>query len=399
MSEHDPLDTALPPDLAEIERLLRAPAAAPPPALLSRIEASRDLGVVVERMMLAEEVFAQRTRQRRLLISMASAAVLTIGAFGAWRVLGPHGARFGPTEELRGASAAPPAAAAPSTASEVSRLLQPWPSVAHAQAPARGDGIRAPGAPLEPSALARVAAASRMYRRIQRADNGRILSDTRFEVRLDSSETNGTARWILTTRIPDDAGSGAIEIDSIVLDRRTLLPVQRRLHGRGFNRYYRFTPLQLVGTDTLADQFFNASPLAAQPLGFSPGPRSLYWFKALNPRGTLVLSEAHLALLMRTYPLWVGWSMPIEVLSSLQTRYRDGSTGAIQLRVASLDTLPTNDGRVPAYRLEINYGGRRPELWWIGAANGELLRTSRMTPPGPVVTEVTSLESIQPVRR
>lgn len=392
MTEPERFDNPLPPDLAEVERLLHEPAAPPPPELLSRIYASRDLGVVVDRMLLAEEEFAQRTRRRRFVISLASAAVLMIGAFGVWRVTGPHAQRERPTTTAAGARAE---GASPSIATEVSRLLQPWPSIARAQAPARGELVRPLGAPLEPGARARVSPSRRVYSQLRRTSGGREIGRAQVDVRLDSMTYRGARRWLLTTRIDD--GDSVVQMDSLMLDAKTLLPKQRRVRADGRHWYYRFTPRQVEATDTLPGVFFQKEFERRSSLWAAPQPADRgFWYaiKEVDPKTTLVLSEAHLALLLRTWPLSVGMEMPISFVNS--SRHLFGSTTSLQLRITRVDTLAHESVATPCFRVELDYGAR-PDLWWVRVSDGELIRASRLT-PSSAVSEVTWLTSVKPLR-
>lgn len=394
MTERDRLDSPLPPDLAEVERLLREPAAAPPPELLERIHASRDLGVVVERMLLAEEEFAARTRRKRTLFGIAAAAMLTVGAFASWQLLAPNATTAGPTAALVAATpgvAAPP----PSAASEVSRLLQPWPSVAHAQAPARGEEVRAPGAPLEPGAQARLIPATRRYTQLRRGASGQVVSRARVEVQLDSSHYRGALRWLLTTRIEESPGT--MQMDSIILEPKSLRPLQRRVHAGGSDSYFRYTPTQVLGTDTLPRVFFQEEFDVRRSLWDANRPSGRgYWFsmRDLDPRSRLVLSEAHLALLLRTLPLSVGLQLPV-VFFGNAPKVLDG-VQPLQVRVTQVDTLAHESVATPCFRVELDYGAR-PDLWWVRVSDGELIRASRTT-PGTAVNEVTWLTAVSRLR-
>ncbi len=395
MTEHDRFDRPLPPDLAEVERYLREPAAAPPPELLERIHASRDLGVVVERMLLAEEEFAARTRRTRTLVGIAAAAMLMVGAFASWQWFGPPSRATGPSAALVAATpgAAPPPASA---ASEVSRLLQPWPSVASAQAPARGDEVRAPGAPLEPGAQVRLIPATRRYTQLRRGASGQVVSRARVEVQLDSSHYRGALRWLLTTRIEESPG--ALQMDSIILEPKSLRPLQRRVHAGGSDRYFRYTPTQILGTDTLPRVFFQEEFEMRRSLWDSNRPSGRgYWFSTrdLDPRARLVLSEAHLALLLRTLPLRVGLELPM-VFFGNAPKVLDG-VQPLQVRVTQVDTLAHESVATPCYRVELDYGAR-PDLWWVRVSDGELIRASR-TAAGAMANEVTWLTGVSRLRQ
>jgi hypothetical protein len=400
MSEHEPLDTVLPPDLAEIERLLREPAAAPPPELLSRIEASRDLGVVVERMMLAEEEFSARGRRQRTIFGMAAAAVLLVGAFG---VLSRMKTRTGgPATPLTAARAPQPANAPRATVTErvptsdeFTRLLTPWPNPVNAQVATTLDRRYARSASLTPQFKANVYNERRIFSRVIVSPKGQRTSTSRLEWELANIHWNDTryAPTLIARRFADSSDVIA-ECDTVVLGRQLNL-WQRRLHRAGYERYFLFDEafrLVQVADSAALLRYRNTPKL-------TPAPGEQLWtgvpvqyYRKLSGRHSLAISEAHLALLLRTVPLWRDWETTVAIPTEMNYIAPKFDEGVMGLRVTGVDTLTTKVGVVTAYRMTLDYG-RIPDIWWIDTHTGGLVKSIRPLING--YQEVTTLESVQ----
>jgi hypothetical protein len=228
-----------------------------------------------------------------------------------------------------------------------------------------------------------------VYSQIRQDAKGRTVGRARVEVRLDSGAYRGALRWLLTTKIEESVGG--VQTDSIVLAPTTLKPLQRRVHAGGTSRFFRYTPRQVLATDTLPRLFFEEEFDTRASLWDSKrtsGRGFWYSVRPVDAHAALVLSESHLALLLRTVPLTVGLEMPVVFFDNSTSTF-DGPQ-PLQLRVTKLDTLLFQNAQTPCVRVEVDYG-RRPDVWWVRMSDGELLRSSRSVSPS-ATSELTTLE-------
>jgi hypothetical protein len=396
---HEPTrDSLLPPDLTDVSRYLRSDHAAAPAALLDRIVTTR---ARLEGGNRPPSTFADPPTQKPARKMAVVATFTGLAAAAVIMIVSSDLGRDGAQPSVLGATASG-AWRAPTTAEAVSRLLQPWPAVAHAQTVARSQQARGPSAPLEPGAQARLAPSVRTYVRVLKDAGGRERSRTNLEVQLDWVRHQVDGHWLLRARLGDDPGSSTTEIDSIALETRTLRPVQRRLHTAGRRRYFRYSPTQVQATDTLPDYFFDETLVTSRPSlrslwPIAPGRGYWYSISDLDSSQTLVLSEAHLQLLLRTLPLSRDWSMRVALVTLNERHFQRRAPTDLALRVTAIDTITTSIGTIPCYRMELDYGAR-PDIWWISVATGEFVRGVRTT-ADPVTTETTTLERVVPLPR
>jgi hypothetical protein len=191
-----------------------------------------------------------------------------------------------------------------------------------------------------------------------------------------------------------DSSDVIAECDTVVLGRQLGL-WQRRVHRDGYERYYLFDEaFRLVHVaDSAALLRYANSPQ------ISPNPGEQLWnrvpvqyYRKLSGRYSLAISEAHLALLLRTVPLWKGWETIVAIPTALNYIAPRFDESVMGLRVTGVDTLTTKVGVVTAYRMALDYG-RLPDLWWIDTHTGGLVKSMRVLSDG--YQEITTLESVQ----
>lgn len=399
---------ALPADLADIENALCAVPAQAPAALLARILATRahdravdTVGMVpVVANSVADRRVSPLTGSHRRVIALA--AVITVAALSMPWLVNRQETTAKDMQET------PKASTERATyRDDVARLLQPFPASAQAQMPTPTSRKRPPRTTVAPTAVERLTVDTRIVTRIRRDVGGRELSRSRREVRLDTVWSNNYMSWVLSTRGPLDVPADQQQIDSIMLDPKALYPFIRRLYTPTMTREFRFMLGMVTITDSIGYSptciLSGTQPSTAKGYVKFPECKTRVWdyrmgtSVPLERQRTLALTEEHLALLLRTVPLSIGWSSTVAVPGPFAPLLQRYDAAVVTVRVVQLDTVQTAKGPVPCYRVTIDYG-QRPDIWWISVATGEFVRGVRTT-ADPVTTETTTLERIEPRKR
>ncbi len=403
MNPMDSQEQLLPEDLQEIERMLRAAPPPAPPALFERITASREIAVVVERMLLTDDPFAKRSQQYRTLISIAASALLMVGAFGVWRYVDsrtPSRANVSKTPRVAAANqvARLPRVSATTGANEpLSRLLIPWPATAGAQLPSTADRRFPQRAMLVAQTTNTLSEERFTLKRLVTDSKGNKISQSFVDWQIERhiAERNAPYWWSISRRMADSTGE-ATEVDSLLFAFYPEL-AQRRLHRGDYDRYFHFDPRHrtvFVADSALLLRYAYDSDYAHRERLWTEVPNTST--RRLNGRHTLVVSEAHLAMLLRGVALHVGWEATVAVPSALDYIAPRYDADVMGLKITGIDTIQARLGPVSTFRMELNYGNKQ-DIWWLDSKTNAFVASVR--PLGNRLWEHTTVEALErPVR-
>jgi hypothetical protein len=379
---------ALPPDVAALVRDLHAlPTPEPPDALYARIAESRRSGL---RVLVPDSPSVNpRTRARRwpwvLLAGCAAGS-----AFVLWQPSPGVGGRraMSPAVSTQAAAATPDSAhdqadrALPSGSESTSReslasLIAPWPQLAYAQ----GTSSAAPYPPISNIDTRRLRFGERVYLRESANAYHDFLPHDVWRTKLAAVVHRGVPAIRLVWERIDrwlevDSNFLPEPFDTLWLRASDLRPLR---HVRGMADTKDLTTFSdsLVTEQTIIDTAAMAvrrrklgrpEPKYPLPTGWTTSFR-------IDKSRPFVNREEVLRLLLRAAPLGPGWKASITVRSDgINNITARDQTQFLNLRVAGLDTLQLFNGRVEAWRVELDTGAE-PEVWQVSRATGETLTT------------------------
>lgn len=403
MNPMDFQEQVLPEDLQEIEQMLRAAPPPAPPALFERITASREIAVVVERMLLTDDPFARRSQQYRTLISIAASALLMVGAFGVWRYVDsrtPSRANVSKTPRVAAANQVarlPRVNASAGVNDQLSRLLIPWPATAVAQTPSADDRRFRRRETLVVEAANTLDDERLTLKRLVTDSKGNKVSQSFVDWQIERhfTDRNSPYWWSISRRMADSTGEST-EVDSLLFVFYPEL-AQRRLHRGDFDRFFHFDAQNrrvfVADSASLLRYAYDRDYARRERLWTEVPNTSM---RRLNGQHTLVVSEAHLAMLLRGIRLHLGWEATVAVPSALDYISPRFDSDVMGLRVTKVDTVQARLGPTPAYRMELNYGNRQ-DIWWLDTKTNAFVASVR--PLGSRFWEHTTVEAIErPIR-
>lgn len=381
-------DNDLPPDVAALaHELRRLPTPDAPDALHTRIAESRESGL---RVLVPDSPSVDpRTRARRwpwVLLAGCAAG----GAFVLWqqrpgvgdsRVVSPavstQSAAATPDSARDQADRALPESTESTSRESIASLIAPWPQLAYAQ----GKSSAAPYPPLNNIDTKRLRFGERVYLRESANAYHDFVPHDIWRTKLASEKYNGIPAIRLvyepqSKRLADANEPLILPFDTLWLRASDLRPMRA---VRGFSDVKWLT----VYTDTLVTQthFLDTAAISAarrkmgRPEPKRPIPANFTTSFRVDRSRPFVDREEVLRLLLRAAPLAPGWKASITVRSDgINDRYGRDQTQFLNMRVAGLDTVQLFNGRIEAWRVELDTGAE-PEVWQVSRATGETLTT------------------------
>jgi len=381
-------DDSLPPDVAALAHELRdLPTPDAPESLHTRIARSRESGLrVLVPDTPALDAVSRARRWPWVLIAGCAAG----GAFVLWQQT-PHG---GTGRAAPSAFASQPADAIaesarvqadsemPNNPESTSRqslasFMAPWPQLAYAQ----GTSNAAPYPPLSGIDTKRLRFGERVYLRESANAYHDFLPHDIWRTKLAADVYRGVPAIRLVweridRRLEVDSNFLPQPFDTLWLRASDLRPL-RHVRGSADTKLLTTYSDSLVTQQTILDTA--AMAVRRRKLGL---PRPKYplptgWTTSfrIDKSRPFVDREEVLRLLLRAAPLGPGWKASITVRSDgINNITARDQTQFLNLRVAGLDTLQLFNGRVEAWRVELDTGAE-PEVWQVSRATGETLTT------------------------
>jgi hypothetical protein len=379
---------ALPPDVAALVRDLHAlPTPEPSDALHRRIAESRVSGL---RVLVPDSPTADAGVRVRRWPWVLFAGCAAGSAFVLWQQRPGVGDKraVSPAVSTQSAAATPDSArdradrALPASSESTSReslasLIAPWPQLAYAQ----GKSSAAPYPPLNNIDTRRLRFGERVYLRESANAYHDFVPHDIWRTKLAAEKYNGIPAIRLvyepqSKRLADANEPLILPFDTLWLRASDLRPIR---NVRGFSDVNWLT----VYTDTLVTQttFLDTAAMSAArrkmglPEPKRPTPADFTTSFRVDRSRPFVDREEVLRLLLRAAPLGPGWKASITVRSDgINDRYARDQTQFLNMRVAGLDTVQLFNGRVEAWRVELDTGAE-PEVWQVSRATGETLTT------------------------